>query len=510
MRHVINNTPSSAENTVTRARLPNAGIALNEADKARIAKVRQYLGTLDKIRIGVPKAPGLGHQAATLTMVQELRDLGFNKIIELIPENNDKATSKKLETLLPGYIDNGEAVQELLDKRIRVLQNIESHEKTELGIYAALDNPLNVDLHKNLNASKVLVLQPHQWHSPRFVSIVPKKKLLNHVGVGSTRPKIQGVDKISQDFISKTLGAENSSQGRSHSSQRPDPATLSQSRLTYFSQLVAKPENLNFLVTLEYQKEADTLNAQAAKLSASGHPQEASLLRKKAFDRTACGETLNTLLTGVRKGKVDMMTTYGADFKVAITALAAGIQYAQKHSNTLGTVLLITGNCKDSALTDLPASTKIVSAHDSDNAIAQIRSLAKGQLLVLRLGGAPKKVFHELIRESTMPPVYEGANTNNIGKLLGQPHMSWNWMFTPLIPPSDPSQKTVIDQLQQIANGLQGKAPTTVARDVGEYIISARTRHSPVRNYFADEQQEFLKADNNSVVVGLDRLLSSV
>ncbi len=459
--------------------------------QARLEKVKAYLQTQKVVRINVPNAPGLGHQAASVSVSEQLRSLGYKGVIEFICDDRSapagQAPSNKLQSLLPGFVAGGDKIQDIPESNIRVvvLKQGDPDLKTEvgLGIYGAHDDPMTHDLHGPVNAKNVIVLQPHQWHQPRMVST---KRIVSLPGQSAT--KKLGLDSLSNNYMKERHKANTAKETDALAD------TLKRSHMTYQVDL-SPPSDLNALVTDQYELSASKLEQQAL-----GMPEKAEELNKKAADLRTRGETVNALFNEVKSGKVDMMMTYGIDFAPGLPVLAGGIRHAQNNGEAKGTVMLITGGCKDEALKDLPENSVVVEGNNP-NAAEMIKNLEPGKILVLRLGGAPKPIFTELIRAGTMPGVYEGANTTMVGKLMGKPSMTWDSYKTPFIESDGYSEVTA--QLRAVEQCLVGKGS---AETVGNYIIGAMKPDSPVNRYFQAERDLFLQPENNSLVMGLDKL----
>jgi hypothetical protein len=461
--------------------------AVASVNPTKEESVKKYLQSQSIIRIGVVNAPGLGHQAAAVSTAAELRKMGFTGTIEFVCEDGDiqgdNKPSKKLEKLLSD--------QDLPQMGARIVSKGDTLETVDLAVYGACDH-YEGDKHKELGAKNILFLQPHQWHKPRFISQEKKLSIVDRIK-GAKRVRIKGLDRVSQEFLDKpeTMSAQGT---------RKLQENLKASRMTFHLDL-KQPDNLNEFVTAQYAEEAKNLESKgdAAK-------------SEEAINR---GAALNTLLDGCRSNKIDMMMTYGLDFKEGFHALISGIQYAQQEQKVKGTVLLVTTSCKNETLEPLPENAFIVDAKDP-NAAEKIANLKDNQVLILRLGGAPKPVFTELIRESTLPCVYESANASNIGKLLGKPSMSWDTFKTPFLLPSENEEskttdhQAVLSNLKAVEGALQGQ-PTNGKKGevVGNYIIDAKSENSITQQYFSAEKREFNDPENNAILTGLHEIATS-
>jgi hypothetical protein len=133
----------------------------------------------ETIRIFIARAPGNGHQGASVALMQRLQKLGFKGQFDVVyddtpsaPGENDGSNPKKLKDLLPGFDpDNPDAqtIQPLgLDVKVRSLSQFqgESAPPVNFGLTGALDkNRSPEDILTKLKVDRFAQLQPLEWSS---------------------------------------------------------------------------------------------------------------------------------------------------------------------------------------------------------------------------------------------------------------------------------------------------------------------------------------------------------
>jgi hypothetical protein len=92
--------------------LQPAASAAQEVSAEDLARVKRFLGAKksETIRAFVSWGPGNGHESATVTMMNELRQLGFRGTFEVV---YDDASKGKLGFLIPGFNPRGPSMQRL-------------------------------------------------------------------------------------------------------------------------------------------------------------------------------------------------------------------------------------------------------------------------------------------------------------------------------------------------------------------------------------------------------------
>lgn len=155
-----------------------ATIAQAESDLFRISN---YLNQQEAIRVWVSRAPGNGHQAATVNGMRRLRELGFRGIFEVVYSDGigQDTTGIKLGYLIPGFNPNIKGLQNLNTTSLGQLKIVSEKEALELigvrrvllGFTGALEfidaksreEASGRRLLDLLNVDVVLSLQPRNW-----------------------------------------------------------------------------------------------------------------------------------------------------------------------------------------------------------------------------------------------------------------------------------------------------------------------------------------------------------
>ncbi|WP_437764412.1 hypothetical protein WMF27_35515 [Sorangium sp. So ce281] len=148
------------------------------------AEAMEALKAQETLRIFIPRAPGNGHQAASVQLMKRLVHLGFEGEFDVVyddsSENNEKvringqpygANRPKLESLLPGFKANGDPIQSFTtgDLRVNVMglktfQAQSNPKPAKYGLTGAMDNHEKPDgILSELGVDSFVQLQPMGW-----------------------------------------------------------------------------------------------------------------------------------------------------------------------------------------------------------------------------------------------------------------------------------------------------------------------------------------------------------
>gem|GEM_PF-6166370 len=141
----------------------------SEPQNRNLDSVYNLLKSLPKIRIGITRGGGAGHQSAGVTVIERLRDLGYQGPIEVIYDTEE--TGEKLKMLIPPFGGQKKGLIQKFDnlnltfikggknfeipKKLRVATDLQP-----LGIMGADD--VATQPH-HLNVKSLLVLEPPGW-----------------------------------------------------------------------------------------------------------------------------------------------------------------------------------------------------------------------------------------------------------------------------------------------------------------------------------------------------------
>ncbi len=162
-----------------------------ESTRGPARRVSQMLKSLPKIRIALSNSSGMGHVAAGLAIVENLKDLGYAGTIEVVYHSKDGEVFGKIESkirsLSPHYWKGTDPKLKWID-----LSNGNELDETPLTLLGGVDSELRSfgngiylpgffdkegetasDRSMNLHTSIALVLQPFLWKNP--VTVVSKE-----------------------------------------------------------------------------------------------------------------------------------------------------------------------------------------------------------------------------------------------------------------------------------------------------------------------------------------------
>ncbi len=459
--------------------------------------VKRYLNQQKIIRIGLVESPGFGHQSASLALIDELTRLGFEGEIEVVVDdrfNDSDDISKKIARLIPQY-DPKEKKKQIIKYNNQNISftNMKKGDpslkkENTLAIYGAYDFTKDITIKSSeitkikdsVKSKKVIILQPHQWHQPRLI-------------LNFQKSKINGIDELNENALKKRNRTSIISE------TREVQATLKKQFKTYH-QNIQQPPDINRFIAENFSESAENKKT-----------EETNKLRSKE-------KTSVQLFDSIKRGEIDMMFNYGFHWAEAIEINVQAIKHAQKKGKAKGTVLLLPTEIPSTQLERLPKDIKTVRG-DQPNTADIIKNVKPGEVIVVRMGGVPSPIFTEMMRYSTMPAIYEGANTTNKGRLLGKPNMTWDGSKTPfLIPPSgnQDEHKRVVQQLAAVEKAMlvlptkeiinkENIDPESIEK-IGQYIIDAMEKEGPVANYFDELQKEFSSPDNDITLSALAKI----
>ncbi|WP_434043066.1 MULTISPECIES: hypothetical protein [Sorangium] len=160
-------------------------------DSEALAEAMEVLKEQDTLRIFIPRAPGNGHQGASVQLMKRLVHLGFSGEFDVVyddsNESDDDPTQEKvgkddkkyglnrpkLESLLPGFKANGAPIQRLETGGLKVnvmglktFQAQSDPKPAKYGLTGAVDNHEKPkDILNELKVSSFVQLQPMDWNS---------------------------------------------------------------------------------------------------------------------------------------------------------------------------------------------------------------------------------------------------------------------------------------------------------------------------------------------------------
>ena len=74
--------------------VPSTSLCADSTPSHQLTRIRDYLGSMSTIRVFLHNAPNQGHQTSTISLMKQLRKLGFNGNFEVVSSDEIK---EKLE-----------------------------------------------------------------------------------------------------------------------------------------------------------------------------------------------------------------------------------------------------------------------------------------------------------------------------------------------------------------------------------------------------------------------------
>lgn len=387
-------------------------------------QVYEKLGQYESVTVVVESGPGSGHQAAAVTLVRSLRELGYQGEIQMVAPRSVQA---RLERMLDTE-ELGVHEPVYVDKELDHDGNYAEPVRPDLGrgpTFVAASDSLDADsgsaraLLSFTGADKAMLLTPYAWGHPRAV-------------------------------YERTVGEDGTS---SYAAHHMDAGLSPNHGLYQFH--IPTPETVAFPGDPELQAIADSvidgkvdmmpvygLARMDDRLRASGPEYLASAIRESGVHDVG----------GVR--------TYG---KPAVMLEVGGreIGYAEQFEP---------GWLKraDLATADVP---RLVS------------ELQPGEVLLLRSGGTTQANFEKLFQLGNLPAIQEGANTTNASQLTGRPYLSPNVSTTPTRASTSPRPRTCCTRGWRTPSGRTGRprSPTWLGRVTRGTRSAGATRSRPAR-----------------------------
>ena len=365
-------------------------IGLGEPDA--VEQVTRALEGVPAVRVYFAKAPGYGHQSATLAVARRLRELGYRGRIEGVYAPTVDA---KLGVLIPEFDPKGPDVQTIpvLGMTLESLDHVKARAASE-PVALALTGGNDMyhasvsNLAEELGAERFLNLQPLGWRIARHALYARgADKELTTFPDGATLP-----------FIHRPTRAE----------ELDD---------SYFDALRRQP-------SLSPAK-ADGLRALTRRLAEHDVLPAYGL----AFFQPP---NLHRLLLGVSKAmdkRPDLFSRRGVVVPLLLDSshLTAGLKEAGDLKTSAWFSKMKRRRLDEIAAQDGRLRERLVFANIDDPDLAEkLDRLPAGAILVLETGTVPPAVFESLFAASTLPPTLEGKNAGTLARLLGIPFVSVN------------------------------------------------------------------------------------
>lgn len=371
-----------------------------------VAQVKDYLAKLSGLRVFVPEASGVGHQASSVIVLNQLIALGCPASINIAYEPNAEAN---LMLLLPGW-QGGSSTLGYKGKTLTFTPfspGTTQLAEADLCVTGAMDydaklapNPAADNL---LNAKVFLQLQPFGWEYQS------RDDALNQIWFkGNGKPTRLSQKAMGTDFDKLAFNM-------------PDPApdqidwTVIQQGLTdqVAQQALVMAQEISTFVT----------GAKATFLPCYGLLLPDNSRQPVCFNPVAAAMTLLASVA-TYQDKVD-----GRPAVVVLIGRPKSwfwdfvkIALGQEDENEDYSEFAWRMEAKDLA-SILAGRVTLSITHSADELQQQLASLGSQKILLVWLRGVPPAVFELLMSQATLPFIFEGQATANLALNLGKPFL---------------------------------------------------------------------------------------
>lgn len=480
----------------------------------RYSSIEEFVTDQKIIRITVDHQPGFGNQAASVTVMDRLRQMGFQGTYEFVyPDNiTDKITLLfDLPSNIPSdFYDSKKKIRFIkLTEYVKNLKN-KSVEPFILGLAGAFyKGPYDPIQANHIDTTGLGHLELYNFAN--FLNLNVFVKLDNY-------PNYQGYSYINV---------------------RNDPKDrdIIDNNHTFFTMPVA--------------------NLDDVKKYLANDPHGQKLLQKKP--------ALKIFIDGMERQNFNVLPAYGwtlqkmydgrdtNDFPGNILQIIAGTRYAQlKGSDEMHKPLIIpvfynydeeanqliklvqSDNWGQYEKSGAVQARKIIKELDLSNpqvfsvaniadpyTIKRLQTLRSGQILLLSMGPLPKTIFDGLFTNTgpnIWPQIREGASSFSSLVLTGRPHIrcrgddaaAWEIGYDLV---HDQALKTRLQKLYSggFCQSMQTWVDNTnVYQVLGELIIEGNNLNSPFSHYFQDLKIEAEKPENDRIRLGLEKAMKIV
>lgn len=323
------------------------------------AELAAHLNTLPKIRVLSKDAGGNGHQAANVTLIKKLREIGYQGKIELLYE---PSTKQRMEFLLPPFRADGPGCQTIRELDVDVCpfnERKSPDEYVRLAISAAADGlsqaaQLNVDYH--------VIVHPPNWG----ISRLAQRGVVENMYIADARSEFPF-----QRVVNPVK----------------DPVAFIRAQMQHSQNLRAKVPGLEALFHTLAKGDTELLTAYG--LSFEGEKPLASILQALEVARAKSPQS------------------FLPKTAIALTSKLNVREWRQVFTH----------------LKQLNFDSRKLHLIDSKDADAgqKLAAVAAGEIAILQIGAVTQDVWNYLIESSTLPPTVAGANGLDYASQLGKP-----------------------------------------------------------------------------------------
>ena len=532
--------------------------------------IASLLGTISRVRIGVEQGANLGNQASALSLITNLRRVGYAGRIDVLtnPDFLPYDTDCTLRFTL--HRDEGttaETAEELLVKRLNARLGVPVQSSRRLsGSFANIPEYENTHrfpdrVYYTLSAQDLLALR--DLPLPYKVTATPEPQDLDAVDVDVTTGS---TEKGAEHILPLTVIFKLRLQSVSEPSITTKLCTLDPGYKTNPSYgQVAWVEQAEFPTSAEDDRGVvgmvgghdfggapdDSVRRERLKTHSllalqpyQWHPEDRFLQVAGGGTTRLClpgaaayfldpvvagapsdfalswgvGPTEAALLAAVveraRAKELTLMTAYGihqahdSSTETLLNNLAAGslAAVAQGDDVPRKVVLFAVSKVDLGELLATPNAT-LVRAGDP-SALAALEGLQDDHLLVVHAPPLPLGVFQLLVQTSQLPAVVEGANSSNLVQMLGKPYISVSTRYTPYVAlPGDAGKAH--EKLTRVTDHLNLADLRDQEVPLGElaaYFHNAAATGDAYGGYFAKVQAHLRVVSRDQLKLGLYRL----
>ncbi|MBU2546105.1 MAG: hypothetical protein ABIH77_05005 [Pseudomonadota bacterium] len=419
-------------------------------------KFSQLFAKINIIRIVVRDGGGLGNEAAAITVINRLRDLGYQNRIELVYEDIEANIKKYPETLgklLKGFDPFGSNYQELPDNiAVRGLDfenELHDLEFAPICICGASDRPIFSCDYIKYHAGCIVSLQPTAFNTCSKRSIY-----------------LPDSENPSTLAFNGVLFARNT--------VMDDKAPID-SADRFFKTLLLRSERKDIYFQSVYG------------------------LAPEVYSKRNTYEGLWPVLTGFSNPVIEM-------FVVAEAVLNAQESYKKP------TVILVHSPLEDDCFDRLKRILPQLKNHssnpiqliydgDTEQALETMNSLKNNEILIYATGQLEKALFERLMLSSNLPPIAEGANTTTMLEAYGRPYLHGGrceHSAVEKLSEDTLSKNNISSELQALHTNANARLETAAfgkSREVKEFIEKAL--NGELKQYFELRKNIFLERQDD-------------
>ena len=421
----------------------NSQNSTTQNSSAQNTYTAEFLNQFPVIKVGFTPAPGNGHQASTMLVMKNLRELGYQGKFEIYYDLSDKDLGSKLEKFLPGFtFDHNNLSRQSLPAMNATIEPFAKEYKT----------------HASTSTNNGSI--------EAFSGASMKGKTLAVCGGDD---KYLNPDQIGADYVIR-FGATNFGNPEIRVAYGPPEDRK------YRAFAISEAQNMGIGNPAPKPKDAQEF----IKKQFEGFPEEKSakvqglLAMEKVMKQH---EVLTAYGLSYQDGWVKLATLLKATMKV---------QENEQLNLKKGVVVPLLSNFNDqewavfNSHLDEAQKThiKVISASDPE-ITSKLKNIGPKDIVIVKVGAVPQGVWDHLIAESTYPPIIAGTTSHEYANGLGKP-------FINAVGISNLSSPTLIEHFGTISSALKKGDVSAVEKQ----LTAARTPDSPLQKEFRSNVED--------------------